>query len=178
MFTEQNIDKEFTLKQKWQKIIDFLYKELRRKEEILMDERSKLGKNEEKAEENKRKAFNIANEPSLTVAKCVLCSETDHVINVTKKGKSVVTYFACLRFVEMQPRGRLNELKNKGLCFQCLNPGLKIGHNGFCFNKFNCPHSSHKKFDIGYQVLFCDSHKGDPKNQELLEEYKAKHNKS
>ena len=66
-------------------------------------------------------------------------------------------------------------MKNKGLCFQCLNPGLKIGQNRFCFNKFNCPHSSHKKFDIGYHVLVCDSHKGDPKNQELLEEYKGKH---
>ena len=55
-----------------------------------MDEKSKLGKNEEKAGENKRKAFNIANEPSLTVAKCVLCSETDNAINVTKKGKFVV----------------------------------------------------------------------------------------
>ena len=90
----------------------------------------------------------------------------------------MVNYFACPRFAEMQPRGRLNELKNKGLCFQCLNPGLKISHNEFCFNKFNCPHSSHKKFDIGYHVLVCDSHKGDKKNQELLEEYKAKHNKS
>ena len=75
----------------------------------------------------------------------------------------------------MQPGGRLNELKNKGLCFQCLNPGLKIGHNGFCFNKFNCPHSSHRKFDIGYHVLVFDSHKSDMKNQELLEEYKAKY---
>ena len=50
-----------------------------------MDEKSKLGKNEEKAEKNKRKAFNIANEPSLTVVKYMLCSETTHVINVTKK---------------------------------------------------------------------------------------------
>ena len=91
MFTEQNIDKEFTLKQKWQKIIDFLYKEFRIKEEILMDEKSKLWKNEEKAEENKRKAFNIANEPSLTVVKYVLCSETDHLINVTKKGNPLST---------------------------------------------------------------------------------------
>ena len=69
------------------KIIDFLYEELRIKEEILMYEKSKLGKNEEKSEENKRKAFNIANEPSLTVVKYVLCNETDHVINVTKNPK-------------------------------------------------------------------------------------------
>ena len=52
-------------------------------------------------------------------------SKSDHVINVTKKGKTVVNYFVCPRFAEMQPRGGLNELKNKGLCFQCLNPGLK-----------------------------------------------------
>ena len=61
------------------------------------------------------------------------------------------------------------------MCFQCLNPGFKKGHNGLCFNKFNCPHTSHKKFDVGYHVLLCDAHKSDMNNHELLEEYKSKH---
>ena len=52
-----------------------------------MDEKSKLGKNEEKAEENKRNAFNIANKPPITVVKY----ETDHVINVTKKENPLST---------------------------------------------------------------------------------------
>ena len=72
----------------------------------------------------------------------------------------------------MQPKDRLNELKSNDLCFQYINPGFKKGHNGLCFNKFNCPHTSHKKFDVGYHV--CDAHKCDMNNHELLEEYKSK----
>ena len=106
----------------------------------------------------------------------MLCGETDHVITVTKKGRHVVNYFACPKFAEMQPKDRLNELKSNDLCFQCLNPGFKKGHNGLCFNKFNCPHTSHKKFDVGYHVLVCDA-QSDMNNHELLEEYKSKHNK-
>ena len=74
----------------------------------------------------------------------------------------------------MQFKDRLNELKSNDLGFQCLNPGFKRGHNGLCFNKFNCPDTSHKKFDVGYHVLVCDAHKSDMNDHELLEEYKSK----
>ena len=174
-FTEQNIDKELTLKQKWNRIIGLLQKELRVKEEILMNEKSRLVKSEEKLEDIKHEVFNAKYELPPKVTKCVLCGETDHVITVTKKGRYVVNYFACPTFAEMQPNDRLNELKSNDLCFQCLNPGVKKGHNGFCFNKFNCLHTSHKKFDVGYHVLVCDVHQSDMNNHELLEEYKSKH---
>ena len=74
-FTEQNIDKELTLKQKWNRIIGFLQKELRIKEEILMNEKSKLVKSKEKLEDNKHKVFNAKNELPPKVTKCVLCGE-------------------------------------------------------------------------------------------------------
>ena len=44
-FVEQNIDKEMTLKQEWQNFIDFLHRELRSKEKLLMCEKFKLENN-------------------------------------------------------------------------------------------------------------------------------------
>ena len=78
---------------------------------------------------------------------------------LTRKGRLVINYFACPKFVEMNPKQRLSELRTKGLCFQCLNPGFKKGHGGFCYNKFNCPDEFHKRFEIGCHVLICDQHK-------------------
>ena len=81
----------------------------------------------------------------------------------------------CPKFVEMNPKQRLSELRTKGLCFQCLTPGFKKGHRCVCYNKFNCPDKFHKRFEIRCHVLICDQHKNDPKNLKLLEEYKFKH---
>ena len=108
--------------------------------------------------------------------KCVLCDETDHVPTKTMNGRIVVNYFACQKFAEfMSPLERLKLLQDKGLCYQCLNPGAKLGHKGNCYNKFNCPHDSHKNQDHGYHVLVCNEHKANPENLELLRVYKERH---
>ena len=40
-----------------------------------------------------------------------------------QKEQKIVQYLACLKFVEMAPKHRFQELKNKGYCVQCLFPG-------------------------------------------------------
>ena len=121
-FVEQNIDKEMTLKQEWQNIIDFLHKELRSKEKLFMCEKFKLENNEKTTTDNeKRKAYvmHVMSELPSKDTKCVLCSNTDHGITVTRKGKFAINYFACPKFAEMQPNEKLNKLKTKDLCFWC-----------------------------------------------------------
>ena len=56
-----------------------------------------------------------------------------------------------------------------------MSPGFKRGHGGFCYNKYSCPHESHRKFKQGHDILVCDAHKNDPRNSKLLQEYKTQH---
>ena len=177
---KQNMNTKMTKKEIWSKIIDFLHKELRLEEEMLMRKKSLIGKASEgfskkKYGEYDSKNFNSNRDEDSKSPKCIICGKTDHVVTVTKKGKSLINYFACKKFAEMNPKQRLSELRNKKLCFQCLSPGLQRGHDGFCFNKYACPDESHKGFKSGLHVLICDTHKNDPRNLALLEEYKAKY---
>ena len=89
--------------------------------------------NLEKAKKNLRISNNVFNAKNELPPKFTKC-KTDHVITVTKNGRYVVNYFACPKFAEMQPKDRLNELKNNDLCFQYLNTGIKRAHYGFCLN--------------------------------------------
>ena len=75
----------------------------------------------------------------------------------------------------MNPKQRFEELKRKKLCFcfQCLTPGLKVGHEGKCFDRYKCPNESHRCFKSGIHVLICDRHKNDQANLELLDVYKS-----
>ena len=158
--TEQNTGYKMSIKQKWENIISFLDSEIKVKEEVLLLEKSKPEINDSSNSNDgndKRKTYNCTNETK--IAKCVICGENDHVTTLTRKGRLVINYFACPKFVEMNPKQRLSELRTKGLCFQCLNPGFKKGHGGFCYNKFNCPDEFHKRFEIGCHVLICDQHK-------------------
>ena len=142
------------------KIISFLDSEIKVKEEVLLLEKSKPEINDSSKSNDgndRRKTCNCTNETK--IAKCVICGENDHVTTLTRKVRLVINYFACPKFVEMNPKQRLSESRTKGLCFQCLNPGFKKGHEGFCYNKFNCPDEFHKRFEIGCHVLICDQHK-------------------
>ena len=106
--------------------------------------------------------------------KCLICDKLDHVPTVTKRGNTVVNYFACEKFARMKPKERFEELRKKKLCFQCLTPGLKLGHEGRCFDRYKCPDDSHKRYNYSPHVLVCDQHKTKQQNLELLKEYKAK----
>ena len=94
--------------------------------------------------------------------KCFICGKDDHVVSVTQRGKRLGNYISCEKFVKMRPAERFVELKNKGLCLQCLNPGAKQNHEGICWNKYSCQHDGHKRFDRGLHVLVCERHKEEP----------------
>ena len=68
----------------------------------------------------KRKSYAV-NETSSEAKKCTFCDDIGHAATITRKGKIIVNYFACLKFAKMNPQERLNELKRKGFCFQCLS---------------------------------------------------------
>ena len=106
--------------------------------------------------------------------RCTICGKDDHVPTVSDKGKHFINYFSCEVFAKMSVKERLEALRKKHLCFQCLTPGHKAGHAGNCYDKFNCPHDSHKSHDRGLHVLICYKHKGDDANKKLFEEYKSK----
>ena len=95
------IERGLTLKQEWIEIIDFLQRELRIKEKILLNEKSRAKASEENLGDTKRKAFNVENGFPV-VNKCVLCGKTDHIATVTKNGKSLIHYFACPEFAKMR----------------------------------------------------------------------------
>ena len=107
--------------------------------------------------------------------KCKICDATDHVPTLTSRGKLVINYFSCHKFVTMTTKEKFEEIKRKRFCFQCLTPGMKLNHPGFCFDKFKCPHESHQRNDRGVHVMICDKHKGNPENVELFEKYKTKY---
>ena len=174
---EKHLDKKLTVQQEWLNIISFLEDELLLKEKLVLMEKSKHENCESscrsKSYEEKSKSY--LSDKFYDVTKCVICGKNDHVATVTKKGKTFVNYFSCPKFTEMNPKQRLSELREKGLCYQCLSPGVKKGHEGSCFSRYNCPDEFHKKFDSGYHILVCDRHKNKPENLKLLDEYKSKY---
>ena len=93
---------------------------------------------------------------------------------MTAKGKKVINYFSCLEIVNSDCKKRMQMLRKKRLCFQCLSPGVKAGHSGACFDKYRCPNASHKSYKRSFHVLICDEHKSDPENLKILEDYKTK----
>ena len=190
-YVQKCLDQELDIKGEWELIIEQLESELRLRERVISlkakdkpsPDKPKTQNNDTRPKSNDSGAFAAGRDnqnPQLQnpvdssgKPKCVLCGESDHIPTVTRSGRVVVHYFACQKFAEfMSPLERLKLLKDKGLCHQCLNPGRKIGHKGFCMKKFICPHDSHKNLDRGLHVLVCNEHKGHPENLELLKKYK------
>jgi len=142
--TKKLLDSNKNEEQKWDFILEFLEKEMKVKEQMLLFEKSQVKSDE------KSKQFGSSDSKIYTVSTsfrkiCAICEKTDHVPTITKKGYAVVNYFACEKFAKMNPQERFDELKRRKLCAQCLTPGLKFGHEGKCFDKFKCPDDSHKK---------------------------------
>ena len=85
-------------------------------------------------------------------------------------------YFACQKFVEITPKDRFQEMKNKGYCFQCLFPGASQDkekhHDGMCQRDFVCKHKSYDQYPIKKHVLLCHEHRNQMENQDLLQKYK------
>ena len=110
--------------------------------------------------------------------KCSFCGEEGHVLTNGPNGSSLIQYFACRKFTELNPGQRFRELRTKGLCHQCLYPGANQSDGkhaiGKCQSLFTCKHKSHERFPIKKHVLVCQEHASSNENQKLLEEYKNK----
>ena len=74
----------------------------------------------------------------------------------------------------MTPKQRFELLKEKGLCRQCLTPGVRESSGSHkeckCYSRFTCKnkHDGSRK----WHVLVCYSHKHEKNNLILLDEYK------
>ena len=109
--------------------------------------------------------------------KCCFCEEAgEHIATNGPKGTKLMQYFACQKYVEMAPKDRFQELKNKSYCFKCLFPGKsqdKEKHDdGMCQRDFMCKHKSHDRYPINKHMLVCHEHRNETENQELLQKYK------
>ena len=161
--------------EKWDNIIRYLEKEIRVREQVLLLDRASGGCDSGKLVKNTRDDKSNSYSVSLPVPKCVLCDKSDHhVLTITQRGNSVINYFACELFATSSCSERLDMLRKKKLCFQCLSPGFKAGHRGRCFDKYKCPDASHDQHKRGIHVLICDEHKKNPENISLLQSYKEK----
>ena len=109
--------------------------------------------------------------------KCCFCEEAEeHIATNGPKGTKLVQYFACQKYVEMAPKDRFQELKNKGYCFKYLFSGVSQDkekhHDGMCQEDFMCKHKSHDRYPINQHMLVCHEHRNETENQELLQKYK------
>ena len=166
---------EMAVKYIWENIIQFLDEELKVKERMRLFEKSNPIKvdNSVKKPEQINKTYTSSATPSRL--NCAVCGKNDHVITTTRKGNSIINYFAWEKFVKMNPKERFDELKRKNLCYQCLTPVSKARYEGHCFEKYKYPNESHKRFSTGLHILVCDKHKHDVENSNLLEEYKLRY---
>ena len=170
--SEESLDE----KSRWPKLILFLEKELKMHEEM-----SKIQYGFEcnptiESSCSRRSSSYVTNDPSNDA--CYFCGETDHVKTAGPNGMKLVQYFSCRKFVEMTPNQRFLELRNKGLCIQCLYPGAsqdKGRHSdGSCSNEYACKHYSHNVFPSKKHVLTCQEHCSTDRNKELLESYRSR----
>ena len=162
--TKNLLDYNAGEKEIWFHVLDSVDKEIRVNEQIILYHPS--------VSQFYADSCHFADDSNILL--CHFCGESGHVPTVTTKGKMVINYHSCEKFVKMDPKERFEEIQNKGLCSQCLTPGWKFGHGGRCFDKYICPHPDHKGFDRSLHILVCDKHKNDPENLKLLESYKAK----
>ena len=117
---------------------------------------------------------------------CFICNakegSDDHVATPGPGGTRIIQYFSCKKFVELNPSDRLNLLKDKGYCFQCLLPGAdarSLKHKeGRCQRDYTCQHPYHQKFPTRKHVLVCDTHKDNDSNKGILEKFKQRFIKS
>ena len=179
----QNSRKTFTghvdNEQMWLNVINHLDQEIQIREEMILfngltfssDTPEETGKGDEEVSGSESTSTFHSTPQSKT---CIICGDQSHVPTVSDKGNIVVNYFACDLFANASTKERFEILRKRKLCFQCMSPGKKGGHEGPCFDKFKCPHDSHKTHQRGLHVLICDKHKEDDENKKLLADYKEK----
>ncbi|MCH2406264.1 MAG: hypothetical protein MK200_08745, partial [Nitrosopumilus sp.] len=122
-------DMELNDKRLWVELTAFLVKDMKVQQQKLSiqnkcDESkqfSKYNKSERRFTEKQSSHYSGHNQDNT----CHFCDGKDHVATNGPKGSKLIQYFACQKFAEMQPHERYLVLKEKGLCVQCLFPGVK-----------------------------------------------------
>ena len=166
--------------QMWLNVVNHLNREIQVREQIIMfngpslPSNSDLSRGKGKTEEDSGSKNDSTYVTKPQSKPCAICGDENHVPTVSDKGLVVVDYFACDKFAKADTKERFMILRKKKLCFQCLSPGKKGGHDGPCFDKFRCPHDSHKTHERGLHILICDKHKEEDENKKLLADYKTK----
>ena len=132
-------DEDFSDEEQWQKLIQFLEKELRVLQRCLIRGDTK-SQNEKDDKIDKR--YKSYYQSSNTQLKCSICDKVGHVPTSGPNNSKLIQYFACQDFAMMTPKDRFTLIKNKGLCIQCLSLGARQDQGkhkeGKCQREFIC----------------------------------------
>ena len=170
-FISKNLDAEYTKKQEWQKLKEFLEKELKLLEKLTFDHKTaeQLGLSLRKEGPKKCDSSHNAQDKRLL---CHICDQDGHTAVKTARGNLILPYYVCEKFVKMTPEERLAKLESKNLCTVCLYPGaIKNPQHKCYYTNFCCPH--HGKQDK-IHFLLCGKHKHDQKNIAMFQRFKAR----
>ena len=111
---------------------------------------------------------------------CKICdSSENHVVGKDKNGQNKrIEYFACEKFVNLDPFDRMKLLRKKGFCTKCLKPGVKQGPKHECDDTFVCKNPFKNKKEEAkicqLHVLVCGFHAAEDSNKEKFKQYKSK----
>ena len=183
-------DQELEEEELWNKLISFLDKELKVQQELSLI-KPKL--NQEQRSQDSYCSNSIdsyetelsINEQECHVStisdksiKCSFCGEFGHYETKLNDGSTMIQYYACKKFTEMNPLERFKELRKHGFCYQCLFPGAAQNTgkhaNRTCQNDFTCKHPSHDRYDMRKHVLVCYEHRNTDENKKILDTYKRR----
>lgn len=180
-------EEDLSPKETWLKFIAFLEKEQKLQQQKLLilnkghnGDHSKSNTNTpkpHKVHHSNRSHHSGSSKEEVTCAICNSPVGTNNHISTNGPGMSQLIQIL-RKFAEMTPANRLEMLKKKGYCTQCLFPGASasIGRHidGRCQRECTCPHQSHLKYSVRKHVLVCEEHKDDKENQDLLENFKQR----
>ena len=174
-FVRKYIRAKLSEESKWEKLTEFLQEKLSLAQELLLLDRPNSPAREKRDSKEKEDRSHSVHHNSGSNVACYICGESGHLMTRNFKGKSVVQYFSCQKFVEMSAAEMFKVLREKNLCIQCLAPGAPADtsrHKADCFSKYCCKHKSHDRHVKRKHVLVCEEHKSSADNKAILEEYK------
>ena len=175
-FRSENLTVDFSKKQEWQKLHEFLDRERKLTKKLILDRKSatllgiQTGKNDPPKQNVK-----YGQAPVLSVNRplCHICGTDGHTTITTARGNIIVPYYVCEIFVRWSIAERLAGLKSKNLCTICLFPGATTGRHKCTYTNFCCPSPAHDR-NSKIHILLCEAHKNDDKNKKLLLKYKER----
>ena len=126
-------DEELSRKQTWTKLMLLLEKEQKLQQQKMMIQRItgdvKTNSTNSSKFENRSSRYkhSYCSPDAMTNPICYICSASsgsdNHVATSSPGGTRIIQYFTCKVFVDMTPAAKVEILRDKGFCFQCLLPG-------------------------------------------------------